>query len=472
VLEFSRFHRDSLSLPFFDEAFAMLQRLLMFALSFTIPICAPLAAAPGNRPNVLFIAVDDLNHWVGHLDRNPQVRTPHIDALAARGVSFTRAYAAVPACEPSRCALLTGLRPWTSGCYLNGDKWKRRTEPGQGISAQFLAAGYDVVGAGKIYHGDTHFPQEWTEYMDQASYRNLPKVKKYDGYFQPLEQDLRDQDIDDWQIVDWCIDQLQRPRDKPLFLACGLHKPHLPFAVPRKYYEPFPVDQIQLPPYREDDLDDLPPAGVKMAGPQKDHKKFQELGRWRNAIRSYLATVAYTDMNVGRLLEALRTSPEADNTIILLWGDHGWSFGEKHHWRKFALWEEPTRTPLVWVAPGVTTPGTLCDSPVDLMTIYPTLCQLAGVAVPGHVQGKSAVPLLENPTAEWNEPAVMTHGYENHAVRLGPWRYIRYRDGSEELYNHTSDPYEWTNLAGTPAAADIIPQLRSALPVEAVKRRN
>ena len=409
---------------------------------------APAPGRPAARPNVLFIAADDLNHWVTHLGRNPQAKTPNIDRLAARGLTFSRAYCAVPACEPARAALMSGLRPWTSACYLNGDNWRSLIPEKHGLTAQFLKSGYHVAGAGKIYHSDTYFPSEWTEYM---SGKEIPKsgavLAKDEGFHEPLRHDLKDEDISDWHIVNWCIKQLETKRDQPSFIACGLHKPHLPFAVPRKYYELFPRDSIQLPPYRENDLNDIPPAGVRMAKPDGDHAQFLKSGRWKDAIQSYLATCAYTDMNIGRLLDALDRSPARENTIVVLWGDHGWSFGEKDHWRKFALWEEPTRAPLIWVAPGVTKPGTVCERTVDFMTIYPTLCDLAGIPIPGHVEGPSMVSLLRDPKAAWSHPAITTHGYRNHTVRTEQWRYIRYADASEELYHEIEDPYEWTNLA-------------------------
>jgi arylsulfatase A-like enzyme len=272
-------------------------------------------------------------------------------------------------------------------------------------------------------------------------------VDKYDGYHFPLPVDLQDDDLMDWHTVNWCIDRLNQSTDQPFFIACGLHKPHLPFAVPRKYYELFPLETIELPPHRLDDLDDIPTAGRKMANPAGDHAEFLKSGRWKAAIQSYLATCAYTDMNVGRLLDALEKSPARDSTIVILWGDHGWSLGEKQHWRKFALWEEPTRTPLIVVAPGTTTAGSVCEYPVDLMAVYPTLCQLAGLPIPDHVQSKGIAPLLKDPQSPWDIPAITTHGRGNHAVRLGQWRYIRYADGSEELYDHSRDEYEWTNLA-------------------------
>ncbi|MDO8539951.1 MAG: sulfatase [Opitutaceae bacterium] len=424
-------------------------------------------AAQPAKPNILFIAVDDLNHWVGHLGRNPQTRTPNIDRLARMGVAFNNAYCAVPACEPARGALMGGRRPWTTGLYYNGDKWKNILPEGQGLTAQFLKAGYRVSGAGKIYHGDQYFPSEWTEYMDSKGLSAAGRgVDKNDGFHAPMKHDLKDEDIMDWQTVNYCIDRLSRKAEQPFFVACGLHKPHLPFTVPRKYYDLFPLETIQLPPYKKDDLADIPPAGVKMAKPTGDHAQFVRDGNWKNAIQSYLATVAYTDMNVGRLLDAFEKSPNRDNTIIVFWGDHGWSFGEKDHWRKFALWEEPTRAPFIVVAPGVTKGGGISTRPVDFMSIYPTLCELAGLPVPKHVEGDSILPLLRNPKAAWDRPAITTHGYQNHAVRTEQWRYIRYADGGEELYDETKDPYEWTNLAGKPEYAATKAQLAKWLPTK------
>lgn len=437
--------------------------LLPFALLALLP-GGSLAADATERPNVLFIAIDDLNHWLGHLERNPQARTPHIDRLASMGVSFTRAYCAVPACEPSRLALMSGRRPWTTGAYKNGDLWKTFQKPGEGLAAQFLKAGYYVAGAGKIYHGiGDHLPKEWTEYMNpKGLHANGPGVSKFDGYFAPHDHDLADEDILDWHSTDYCVERLSRKHDKPFFLACGLYKPHLAFVAPRKYYEAFPLDEIQLPPHREDDLDDIPEAGRKMNN--SDHAKMVENETWKLAIQSYLATCAYTDMNVGRLLDALEAGPNRNNTIIVLWSDHGWSLGEKEHWRKFALWEEPTRTALIWAAPGVTPQGERCDRPVDLMSIYPTLCELAGLPQPDHVEGKSLLPLLKDPKAAWSEPAVTTHGYRNHALRLDHWRLIEYADSSLELYDHRNDPYEFTNLAADPKHTETVSRLRALLP--------
>ncbi|MCM2372940.1 sulfatase [Aporhodopirellula aestuarii] len=439
-----------------------MNRLFMLAVLCCLSTCATAA----DRPNVLFIAVDDLNHWLTHLDRNPQARTPNFDRLAERGVTFTNAHCAVPACEPSRCALMGGRRPWTTGCYYNGHAWKQYQPAGDGLSAQFLRAGYHVAGAGKIYHSMKYHPSEWTEYMSTSGLSsNGPGVKKMDGFHDDVTHPkLKDDDLLDWHAVDYCIERIEKESDQPFFVACGLYKPHLPFVVPRKYYDAFPLETIELPPHIENDLDDVPPSGVKMAKPDGDHAKLLKSGRWKAAIQSYLATCAYTDMNLGRLLDALDASPNADNTIICLWSDHGWSFGEKEHWRKFALWEETTRTPLIWVVPGVTTPGTRCNRPVDLMSLYPTLCELTGIATPSHVSGHGITELLKDPKAEWRFPAITTHGRGNHSVKTETHRYIRYADGGEELYDVLQDPYEWKNLAMDPSFTAIKEELAAWLP--------
>jgi arylsulfatase A-like enzyme len=173
-------------------------------------------------------------------------------------------------------------------------------------------------------------------------------------------------------------------------------------------------------------------------------------GRWKEAVQAYLAAIAYCDAQIGRLLDAYDQSPDKDDTVIVFWGDHGWHLGEKEHWRKFALWEEATRMPFIWVVPGVTRPGSVCDRTVDLMSVYPTLCELSGIPIPNHVEGKSIKALLAETNSAWDSPAITTYHRNNHAVRTERWRYIRYADGGEELYDHDVDPYEWRNLANDP----------------------
>jgi arylsulfatase A-like enzyme len=414
---------------------------------------------------VLFIAVDDLNHWVGHLGRNEQVRTPHIDRLAKRGVTFTRAYCAAPACNPSRAALMSGLRPSTTGVYDNPTDWRPHIAEALTLPTHFRKHGYFVAGAGKIYHGRFERPSEWDDYLQREGGDPQPRGSDtgVGGIrFAPL--DGRDEEMQDYRITSWVCRQLGRKHDRPFFLACGLHKPHMPWNVPRKYYDMYPLEKIQLPPVRETDLEDVPPAGLRMARPAGDHAAMLQSGRWKEAVQGYLAAISFADAQVGRLIDALDRSPYRDNTVIVLWGDHGWHLGEKQHWRKFALWEEATRAPLVWVAPGVTKPGGVCRRTVDFMSLYPTLADLCGLPIPQHVEGRSLRSLLANPAAPWEQPALTTHGYGNHAVRTEKWRYIRYRDGGEELYDETKDPFEWTNLAGKPDFASVKAELARHLP--------
>ncbi|HYF33799.1 MAG TPA: sulfatase/phosphatase domain-containing protein, partial [Prosthecobacter sp.] len=212
------------------------------------------------------------------------------------------------------------------------------------------------------------------------------------------------------------------------------------------------------------DLADVPEAGKRMAKPEADHAAVLKGDKWKQAVQAYLATISFLDDQVGRLLEGLDQSPRKDKMVIVWWTDHGWHLGEKEHWRKFALWEEATRTSMAIVAPGVTKAGGNCKAPVDYLNIYPTLCELTGLAPPEHVKGASLVPLLKDPAAAWDGVAVCTHGRGNHGVRDARWRYIRYADGSEELYDHSKDGNEWTNLAGEVGMSEIKAKLAAALP--------
>jgi len=448
---------------------------LLVALALAGPAAVPVRAQEqaAAKPNVLVIFVDDLNHWVGPLGRNKQAITPNIDRLAARGVTFTSAHAAAPACNPSRAALLSGLRPSTTGVYDNMVDWRPYIGRDKTLITLFRSNGYTTLGAGKIYHAAYARNDEWDEYGTERE-KPCALLNPTDGVggikFSPV--DCGDDAIEDTSIADYGIDQLRRRHAKPFLLTIGFHKPHMPWNVPKKYFDMYPLDAIQLPPYREDDLRDIPSAGVRMArGPggnspdrQSDHELMVKSGRWKEAVQAYLAAISYVDGQIGRVLDALDASPFRANTIVVLLGDHGWNLGEKHHWRKFSLWEESTRTPLIWVAPGVTKPGMTSKRPVDFMTIYPTLADLAGLPLPAHVEGGSIRKLLADPAAAWDRSALTTHGAGNHAVRTEQWRYIRYSDGGEELYDETKDPFEWTNLAANPAHRSVKASLAERFP--------
>ncbi len=422
-------------------------------------------AKTDTRPNVLFIAVDDLNHWIGHLERNKQTITPHLDRLAGMGVSFSHAYCAAPACNPSRAALMGGMRPSTTGVYHNPDDYRPHIRSDQTLNSHFRANGYRVMGAGKIYHGSFGRRDEWDDYAKRKKTNSKGAyVNKDIGGIRWAQLKGDDDAVADYQTVSYCIDRLGESHDKPFFLACGIFRPHMPWSVPKKYFDMHPLDEIELPPHTEGDLDDIPAEGVKTAKPNGDHKNLTEAGAWKEAVQAYLASVTYADGQLGRLLDALESSAHRDNTIIVLWGDHGWHLGEKQHWRKFALWEEATRAPLLWVAPGVTRKSVICDATVDFMSIYPTLCELTGLPTPEHCDGVSIAKLLRNPDTKWTRPAITTHGYMRHAIRSKKYRYIRYADGSEELYDEIADPYEWKNLAGDANYFDTIEGLKQWLP--------
>jgi len=426
------------------------------------------AAKPNDRPNVLFLAIDDLNDWIDALDGYPGVLTPNLDRLARRGVLFKRAYCSAPACNPSRASLLCGIRPSTSGVYENSQPWRPVLHDAVTLPQHFQAHGYHVVGGGKIFHGRYKDPASWHTYFerpktprpDRTPANGIPRTGHFD--WGPL--DVPDEDMGDMKVTDWAIEYLSKEHKKPFFLAVGLFRPHLPWYVPRKYFDRYPLSEIVLPKVPADDLDDIPAVGLAMAKPDGDHKKVLESDNWERAVQGYLASITFTDACVGRLLDALDKSGYGDNTIIVMWGDHGWHLGEKRHWRKFSLWEEATRVPMVVIAPGVTKHKQHCDRTVSLLDIYPTLVDLCGLSPKSELEGDSLVPLLKDPTTPWDRPVVTTYRRNNHAVRSQRWRYIRYKDGTEELYDHDSDPMEWTNLAGKAEYKSVKADLARWLP--------
>ena len=426
------------------------------------------AAAAGKKPNVLFIAVDDLNDWTGCLGGHPDAKTPNIDRLVGRGTLFNHAYCAAPACNPSRAALMTGIRPATSGVYLNEQRWRDSAVLKGAITLpqHFMDHGYTALASGKIYHGSFPDAASWDDYWPSQE-KNKPGDPmppedqlplngfKRKSHFDWGPVDAPKEEMGDWQVAEWISEQLGRDFDKPFFLACGFYRPHLPWYAPREYFDKFPLDSLSMPEVPEDDLEDVPAAGVKMAKPDGDHANVLQYGQWRRAVQAYLACINFVDDCLGRVVDALDQSAYRDNTIVVLWSDHGWHLGEKLHWRKFSLWEEATHNMLAFVAPGITDAGGRCDAPVNLLDIYPTLCELAGLPVREELEGMSLAPLLRDPAKNWEIPALTTHGKENHTVRSARWRYIRYADGSEELYDHDRDEMEWKNLAGDPEYASV-----------------
>jgi arylsulfatase A-like enzyme len=424
---------------------------------------------------VLFLAVDDLNDWP--LEEDSPLHMPNFDRLARRGALFTRAYTASPACNPSRSAIMLGLSAATTGIYGNRSDWRGAFPDAVTLPQHFMAQGYRVEGAGKIFHHHDN-----SALHDDASFHRFQKMlldpmppRKFNGLYQitSLNFDwgpwpLDESETPDQRTVDYGIDFLQRKQERPFFLAIGIFRPHMPFHVPPKYFSYYPEERVVMPKMFDGDLGDIPSGGKALLAARAHFFKTvmagvaERPGTWREAVRAYQASCTFADHQIGRLLDALARSPHGRNTIIVLWSDHGYHLGEKQHWEKFALWERTTRVPLVVVAPGVTAAGTRVQRPVSLLDLYPTLIDLAGLSAKDGLEGVSLRPLLEDPKAEWERPAVMTFERGNHAVRSERWRYIRYADGSEELYDHSRDPNEWRNAATGNEA--VIEELRRWLP--------
>jgi arylsulfatase A-like enzyme len=444
--------------------------------TFTSLLAAPPTAfvkAAQTRQNILFIAIDDMNDWVGCLHGHPNTITPNIDRLASQSVNFTSAHCAAPLCNPTRAAMMTGRRPSSTGVYLNSQPYhgSKVLDGVVTMNQHFKDNGYLTLGCGKIYHGTQGVFADnkgWHDYGKTADKTMLSGTRPLAGAAAKAQFDwgpttTGDESMPDYQTTEWMSGHLAKKHDQPMFLACGFAKPHLPWYVPKKYFDMHPLDGVQLPIVKEDDLDDVPEIGRKWALGNGDHARVTKADAWKKGVQAYLAAITFSDAMVGRVLRALETGPNAKNTMVVLWSDHGWHLGEKLHWRKFTLWERATRNILMVSAPGVTKPG-VCDRTVSMMDVYPTLMDLSGLKSPGIQEGESLMTWLKNPKAPKKTPAVITYQMGNHAVRSDKWRYIRYKDASEELYDREKDPNEWTNLAGKPGLTAVKNDLAQWLP--------
>jgi arylsulfatase A-like enzyme len=312
---------------------------------------------------------------------------------------------------------------------------------------------------------DEYFPSKERQLADEVKPSPFPangSLKFYKGHFDWAALDIKDEEMGDAKVVSWAEAQLSKPTDKPLFLAVGIYRPHIPWYVPKSYFDLYPKGEFSMPIIKKGDLDDVPVAGQRMA--RRDwHQWMLDEGKWEDAVRGYLASVSFADAMVGRLINALDSGPLARNTIVVLWSDHGYHLGQKEHWEKFALWEQTTRVPLIISAPGMN-PGTQCERPVSLIDIYPTLSELCGTPAQPGLEGTSLVPSLRNPDAFSDRAVITTQGRNNHAVSPQNWRFVQYADGSMELYEHQKDPNEFTNLALEPEFQSVIDNHRNWLP--------
>ena len=465
-----------------------LSRKFSFVVSaFVLLTCLCDRSVATERPNVLFLSIDDLNDWIGCLGGHPQAKTPNMDRLAASGVLFNNAHCPAPACNPSRGAIMTGISPHVSGLYDNRQQMRERMPDAELLPKYFSRHGYHSSGSGKILHyiidaesWDEYYPPKETEdpfprtFFPEKRPVNLP----VGGPWQYVDTDWAALDMTeeefggDWLVSKWIGEQLSKEHSKPFFLACGIYRPHEPWFVPKKYFEQFPLEDIQLPPgYRADDLDDLPPAAKKLANNRYfDH--IQNHGQWKQAIQGYLASISFADAMLGRVLDALNNGPNRDNTVVVLWSDHGWHLGEKQHWQKYTGWRACTRVPLMVRVPSGTPglpqgtkAGSVCDAPVNLLSLYPTLTELAGLPNKEDNDAPSLVPLLEDTASEWPHASITFLGRPgNYAVSGKRYRYIEYDNGDHELYDVESDRYEWKNLAKQQDSESEIAKLKLHVP--------
>ena len=441
---------------------------------FTALLIAGIASA--EKPNVLFIAIDDLRNFVNCFGYD-QVHTPNMDRLAERSTIFTNAHNQAPMCGPSRASVMTGIQPYNSGAYGFVD-WRAVPvlQAATTLNRHFKDNGYHTMSGGKIYHGNAG-DTDWDEVYCKANHKNGTwgekeirnedlALKAYGGMKRNGPVDLPDEAFHDTLTANLAIERLQRDYDKPFFLAVGFTKPHLSWIAPRKYFGLYDAEKLKLPIVLKDDVMDTPEAAQFPSSPVEALTIDLEAEAARRLLHAYLATISYMDAQLGRVLDALDKRDDAENTIIVLWSDHGWHLGEKQCWKKFTLWNEATRNPLMISAPGLKAKKQ-CAKPAQLVDIYPTLVQLAGLPEPkSQLDGRSLVPLLKDPHAAWDYPAITCNGRDSYALTFERWKYNRFFDGTEELYDHQNDPLEHTNLAGDPHHAAIKAQCAAWLPEE------
>ncbi|MBC8767700.1 sulfatase [Arenibacter sp. BSSL-BM3] len=431
------------------------------------------------RPNVLFIAVDDLNDWIGVLGGHPQAKTPHMDRLAQRGVLFSNAHCQAPVCNPSRASVMTSLYPSTSGIYfLNPDITESPVASKNIVMPKrFQQEGYNVFAAGKIFHNgkginETHIPNYAGQF---GGFGPMPekKISTYPGH--PLWDwgvyPESDEQMPDYQIASWAEKRLAKKQEQPFWMGVGFYRPHVPQFAPQKWFDLYPLESLQRPNTITRDLNDISSYGIDITRLNHVSPTFEwvtENKEWKPLVQSYLACVSFVDDQVGRVITALENGDYGKNTYVVLFSDHGFHLGEKERFAKRSLWEDGARVPLIIIGPGIPK-GKVINKPVQLLDIYPTLLELTNLKPDPKHEGNSLVPLLMNRDTEWSHYARTCFGPGNYAIISERYRYIQYNDGSEEFYDHEKDPQEWYNSISNVDYADIIAQHRLQVPQERYK---
>lgn len=435
------------------------------------------------RPNVLLITADDLNNDLGTYG-HPLVQTPNLDRLAARGVRFDRAYNQYPLCSPSRSSLMTGLRPDTIRIYELQTHFRSVVPDVVTLPQLFKRNGYYAARVGKIYHYGNPGQIGTDGLDDPPSWDLVVNPRGIDKDEEPLLTNLTptrglgsalafyaspapDEQHTDGKVAAETIALLEKNQDRPFFIAAGFYRPHCPFIAPRKYFDQYPLDRIAAPTFSRDAMALLPAAALFTIPPNWDLNAEQQ----REVIRSYYASISFLDANVGRVLDALERLRLADNTIVVFLSDHGYNLGNHGQWMKQSLLERSARAPLIVAGPGVATRGA-SPRTVEFVDLYPTIGDLAGLSAPPGLQGRSLRPLLRNPKARWDHPALTQvrrgmgkETFMGYSIRTETWRYTEWDDGKRgtELYNESDDPGETRNLAGDPKHQKVVTDLQRRL---------
>ena len=468
--------------------------------------CDRLFTKAEQNPNIIFISIDDLNDWVGFLGHQ-QAITPHMDELAARGYSFSNAHCPAPVCGPSRTAILSGVRPVTSGIYDNNIKFSRDLPQVVSLPEHFKNNGYQVFGIGKLFHGTTAnvpttafdayggklgsaapFTSSELQISKQNPFHKISKLGKTfklplngmpaDRYWNRAHTfdwgpvDLPDSLFSDRKSLDWSVNKLQNINDQPFLLTLGFERPHQPLFNPKRFHDMYPITEVELPKTLANDLGDVSYRAKQLALYPKTsgkHETVLKYGQWENAVASYLASVSFVDELVGDLVKALDMLELNNNTWIVLWSDHGWHLGEKSHWGKATGWYRSTRVPFLIIPPLGTTDYKKTreiKNMVNLLDLAPTLSDIAGIPKKTSWEGRSLMPLLRGESSDWEEVSLTTFSIGSHTISTPGWQLISYFDGSFELYDMVNDPNQFKNIADLPKSKVIVEQLKKYIPDE------
>ncbi|WP_164975186.1 sulfatase [Lutibacter sp. HS1-25] len=451
---------------------------------------------PAKKTNIVFIAIDDMNTWISAM--GGQAKTPNIDKLASEGKLFANAHCVVPACNPSRVAILTGLRPETTGQFTNPGNF--RDKPGNAdlvtLPKYLKDLGYESIGIGKIFHKQAgkgeiadpqSDPQSWSfQYKNdigtkghQALLDENNQAKWLEGAMYKEGMDIekpeyltkfgvwgvtpeKKEETADWENAAYSAEYLSQAHEKPFFLSVGFMRPHSPQIAPQEFFDMYPLENVVIPELPEDDMDDIPQI-AKRNFTSEFVEQVKAKNQIQKATQGYLASMSFVDACVGKVLEGIENGPNKDNTIIVLWSDHGWQLAHKNRWEKFSLWTQSTHAPLVIKYPNMKNRGITSNQAVSLLDLFPTVLDLSGIEKPDFLEGTSLKPLLEDTNYVREEPILITYEEGNISAHKNEWNLIQYVNGEEEFYNNLKDPHEFNNIINEAGNEEIKNELRASI---------